>query len=67
MIASAIISSLSLSGTESMNFLEAAFCTITMILDVGCIQFVVADIGESGVAITVFCVVIRRKECASFS
>ena len=38
-----VISNLSLSGTEKMSFFEAAFCTITMILDAGCIQFVVAD------------------------
>lgn len=46
-----IISRLSLSGTESMSFLEAAYYTVTMILDAGCIQFVIADIGTAGVAI----------------
>ena len=38
-LASLIISALSLDGTEKMGFIEAAFCTITMILDAGCIQF----------------------------
>lgn len=53
-----IISSLSLTGTEKMGFFEAAFCTITMILDAGCIQFVVSDIGTTGVATVVICLII---------
>ena len=50
-----VISGFSLKGTESMGFLEAAFCTLTMILDPGCIQFVVSDIGTSGVTISLIC------------
>lgn len=50
-----VISSFSMSGTDEMHFFEAAFCTLTMILDPGCIQFVVADIGKAGVAISVIC------------
>ena len=67
MIASIIISSLSLDGTESMGFFRAAFCTITMILDPGCIQFVVQDIGEAGVAITVACLAIVIIGMISFT
>jgi hypothetical protein len=55
LLAAVVISTLSLEGTERMGFIEAAFCTITMILDAGCIQFVVSDIGQSGVAITLTC------------
>lgn len=62
-----VISNLSLSGTEKMSFFEAAFCTITMILDAGCIQFVVADIGKSGVAIVVTCLVIIFVGMISFT
>ena len=57
-LAAFIISSFSLSGTEKMGFFEAAFCTITMILDAGCIQFVVTDIGTSGVAVVIVCLCI---------
>ena len=39
-LSAAIISSLSLTGTESMGFWEAALYTIMMILDAGCISFV---------------------------
>ena len=58
LLAAIAISALSLDGTEKMSFIEAAFCTITMILDAGCIQFVIADIGKSGVLITVFCLCV---------
>ena len=57
-ISALVISALSLDGTEQMSFVEAAYCTVTMILDAGCIQFVVEDIGQSGVAITAFCLVV---------
>lgn len=58
LLSALIISNLSLSGTEKMGFFEAIFCTITMILDAGCIQFVVADIGTSGVAVVIICLFI---------
>ncbi|MBQ3285546.1 MAG: hypothetical protein IJH40_07895 [Ruminococcus sp.] len=53
-----IISAMSLSGTEQMGFLEAAFYTVTMILDAGCISAVVKDIGTSGVVIAVICLCV---------
>ena len=51
----ALISSLSLRGTEKMNFFHAAYYTITMILDAGCIEAVIKDIGTTGVALTITC------------
>ncbi len=67
LLAAAIISALSLDGTENMGFVEAAFCTITMILDAGCIQFVVADIGKSGLFITIFCLFVVIVGMISFT
>lgn len=67
LLSALVISSLSLEGTEKMSFVEAAFCTITMILDAGCIQFVVADIGESGVLITIFCLIVVIIGMISFT
>lgn len=58
LISGFVISRLSLSGTEAMGFLEAAFYTVTMILDAGCISFVIEDIGSSGVAVAVFCLIV---------
>ena len=52
-VSAAVISSLSLRGTESMNFFHAAYYTVTMILDAGCIESVIQDIGATGVALTV--------------
>ena len=62
-----VISALSLEGTEKMNFIEAAFCTITMILDAGCISFVVEDIGKSGVGITLICLFVVIVGMISFT
>ncbi len=67
LLSATVISALSLDGTEKMSFIEAAFCTITMILDAGCISFVVADIGQSGVVITIFCLMVVIIGMISFT
>lgn len=67
LLSAIVISALALDGTEKMSFIEAAFCTITMILDAGCIQFVVADIGTSGVGITLFCLMVVLIGMISFT
>ena len=66
-VAALVISGLSLTGTEHMGFFEAAFYTITMILDAGCISFVVSDIGASGTAIAVICLIIVIIGMVSFT
>ena len=50
-----IISKMSLSGTEGLGFFESAFYTISMILDAGCISYVVQEIGPENVAIALIC------------
>lgn len=67
LISALIISGMSLSGTEHMTFLEAAFCTVTMILDPGCIQFVIADIGHVSVGIVIICLLIIVTGMISFT
>ena len=67
LLSAAIISAMSLQGTEHMSFIEAAFITVTMILDAGCIQFVIEDIGQSGVAITLICLGIIIVGMISFT
>ena len=62
-----IISNLSLSGTENMNFFEAAFSTIAMILDAGCVQFVISDIGHAGVTTALLCLAIILIGMISFT
>lgn len=62
-----VISSFSLRGTEHMSFLEAAFCTITMILDAGCVSFVIEDIGTANVMLAVFSLIIIFIGMISFT
>ena len=57
-VSAVVISSLSLRGTEKMNFFYAAYYTVTMILDAGCIESVIKDIGTSGVALTLTCLAV---------
>lgn len=57
-VSAVVISSLSLQGTEKMNFFHAAYYTVTMILDAGCIESVVKDIGTTGVALTLTCLTV---------
>ena len=66
-VAASVISSFSLAGTENLSFLEAAFYTVTMILDPGCISYVVADIGTSGVFVSVFCLAVVMVGMISFT
>ena len=67
LLSAALISNFALQGTEKMNFLEAAFCTIAMILDAGCVQFVIEDIGQASVAISVFCLIVILVGMVSFT
>lgn len=67
MVAAVIISNLSLTGTEKMGFFEAVFCTVTMILDAGCISYVIEDIGTAGVTVAVICLAIVFIGMISFT
>ena len=53
-----VVSNIAVTDSGKMSFFEAAFCTITMILDAGCIQFVVADVATAGVVVVVICLLI---------
>jgi len=60
LIAAAIISimSHSLSGMSASNFGVAIYKTITMILDAGCIDSIIADVGKAGAAAAIVCVIV---------
>lgn len=58
LVSAAVIGALSVTGTEDMNFWQAAYYTITMILDAGCISSIVQDIGTAGVALVIICLVV---------
>lgn len=66
-ISAFLISFLSLSGTEEMGVLEAAFYTVSMILDAGCISYVVQDIGNTGVALVITCIAVVIIGMISFT
>lgn len=57
-LSAAMISTLSLSNTEKMRFWEAAYYTVTMVLDAGCISYVVEEVGTSGVALVFVCLAV---------
>ena len=62
-----IISKMSLTGTEELGFFESAFYTISMILDAGCISYVVEDIGPQNAAIAIVCLIIVIIGMISFT
>ena len=66
-VSAIVISNLSLSGTEDMNFFKAAFSTVAMILDAGCVQFVISDIGHTGVTTALCCLAIILIGMISFT
>ncbi len=66
-VAALVISQMSLKGTEKMPFIQAAFSTITMILDPGCVQFVVEDIGQMNVNVALICLIIIFIGMVSFT
>ena len=57
-VAGLVISHFSARLAEDLGFWEAIFYTITMVLDAGCIQFVIADVGETGVAVILICLAV---------
>lgn len=54
-------------GQNNMSFFEALYCTITMILDAGCIESVVGEIGEAGYLIPIICIIIVIIGMITFS
>ncbi len=58
LVSAFVISAFNLKGTEGMNFFMAAYKTIAMVLDPGCISEVVADVGQTSVFITIFCLCV---------
>ena len=53
-----VISALSVDGTEDMGFWVGAYRSIMMVLDAGCVEAVIEDVGTAGVALVIACIVI---------
>ena len=54
-IAALLISALAPKSLEHSGFWASVFYTVSMILDAGCIQYVVAEIGEASVGLIIVC------------
>ncbi|MBO5935015.1 MAG: hypothetical protein J6Q94_05940 [Clostridia bacterium] len=54
-ISALIISALAPESLANDGFWASLFYTITMVMDAGCIQFVVEDVGTAGVAVILVC------------
>ena len=54
-VAGLVISLLAPRTLEHSGFWDSVFYTISMIFDAGCIQYVIADIGEASVALIIVC------------
>lgn len=50
-----VISQLAPESLQADGFWASVFYTITMVLDAGCIQFVVADVGQASVVVIIVC------------
>lgn len=55
-VAAAVISWLSPKSLPYSGFWVSIYYTITMILDAGCIDYVISDIGEASVALIIVCI-----------
>ncbi|MCR5322667.1 MAG: hypothetical protein K6E85_05310 [Lachnospiraceae bacterium] len=66
-LAAFIIGSWRLSGTEEMDAFTAAYSTIMLLLDPGSVESVAGEIGTSGVAISVVCLVVVLVGMVTFT
>ncbi|MDO4333601.1 MAG: hypothetical protein Q4C58_13075 [Eubacteriales bacterium] len=56
--AAGVIYSLSPPTLKDTGFGAAVFYTITMVLDAGCISFIIEDVGQTSVAVIIFCLIV---------
>lgn len=56
-VAAIVISLLSPRSLSEHGFWASVFYTISMVLDAGCVQYVIADIGQASVALIIVCLV----------
>ncbi len=56
MLAAGVISLLAPKSLSSSGFWSSVYYTITMVLDAGCIEYVIQDIGQASVALILVCI-----------
>ena len=57
-VSALVISHLAPPSLEHRDFWSSIFYTISMVLDAGCVQYVIADVGEAGALLIVVCLTI---------
>ena len=57
-VSAAVISRLAPPSLENRDFWSSIFYTVSMVLDAGCVQYVVEDVGEAGALLVIVCMVI---------
>ena len=57
-VSALVISAMAPASLEYSGFWESVFYTVSMILDAGCIQFIISDIGEASVVLIIVCIAI---------
>lgn len=62
-----IISALAPESLKYSGFWPSVFYTVSMILDAGCIQFIIEDIGEASVALVLICLAIILVGMVTFT
>ena len=55
-VAAGIITWLTPETVENMGYWPALFYTVSMVLDAGCIEYVIADIGQTSVTLILVCI-----------
>ncbi len=57
-IAATVISQLAPSSLANRGFWASVFYTISMVLDAGCVEYVIADVGQASVTLVIVCLLV---------
>ncbi|MCD7822443.1 MAG: hypothetical protein LUG86_00225 [Oscillospiraceae bacterium] len=57
-ISAVVISCLAPDSLQESGFWQSVFYTISMVLDAGCVSYVITDIGEASVGLIIACIII---------
>ena len=58
LIAATVISQLAPESLANRGFWASVFYTISMVLDAGCVEYVIADVGQASVALVIVCLLV---------
>lgn len=67
LLSAVLLANFGIVSTEEMSFIQATFYTITMILDAGCVQFIMEEASNFGIVLGLICLVIIIVGMISFT